>query len=644
MKRGIVLVALAAFLCLISSTISFAFNEAPMLAALVKSGALPPVDQRLPKQPVVLNVPEVGTYGGTWHTVQAGEIDWVWGLNVFEGFGIFNPHGDKIVPELADSWNMNSDYTEMTIHLHQGIKWSDGVPFTVDDVIFWWNEVILGKDKKGSGSPWDYEKAPWTTRGGKAMTIAKIDNFTLKYHFFAPNPTAPLWFQTAPWFPYTVYPMHYVKKFHPQYNANISTWDELQKAITWGGMRNPDQPVLGPWKTASYVPGQRLVLERNPYFWKVDQKGNQLPYIDKVEISYVSDIETLKLRLVEGDSDFQVRDELSSADYPLLLAGQKRGNYTVRFYHTGRGAQPCLFPNLEVANDNLRHFFREQRVRIALSVGIDRKAINDLIYNGLSKPFSGTFGADSWHFKVPGGPELLNEWQQKYSEYDPDRANQLLDAAGYRRGPDGVRRFPDGSQVTFTVLVNTLDQNKRYLDVMQMVKENWFEIGVKANMHSVSNDEWVNYRDSYNFEMLCWESSDLDDIAWPGALFPVVSGRNWPQVTEWYLTHGEKGIPPQTYVNKGEGDVELRLINLYEKVLSMPGAPDSLERHKLIHEAIRIHIDEGPFMIGVEGEPTIPGIVKNNFKNVGDFGITGPHWANFPRNLYPEQFFFASGQ
>ena len=643
MKRSFVRIALVVMFGLLSSVVSFAFNEAPMLADLVKAGKLPSVDKRLPKQPVLLKAKEVGKYGGTWHRVQAGEIDWVWSLVNFESFAIFDVNQEKIVPELADWWKFNKDYTELTLHLVEGIKWSDGVPFTVDDVIFWWNEVILAKDKKGSVSPWDYLKQPWTMRGGKPMTIEKIDAYTLKYKFGAPNPTAPLWFQTGPHFIYA-WPMHYVKQFHPKYNSKIDTWEEMQKTLRNHGIRNPDQPVLSPWKTSRYIPGQRLVLERNPYFWKVDQKGNQLPYIDRVEIEYVSDIETLKLKLVAGEVDFQVRDELSSADYPLLMAGQKRGDYTVKLYHTGRGAQPCLFPNTEHKNDTLRHFFRDQKVREALSIGINREYINDIIYNGLLKPYSATIGADSWHFKVPGGQELLKEWQQKYSEYDPDRANELLDKAGYPRRSDGYRHFPDGSVVGFTVTINSLDQNKQYLDVMQIVKENWLELVMKVNMHSVSNDEWVETVDGVKYDMYVYESSDLDCFAWPATLFPVVHWRQWPEVTYWFKTEGARGVSPTYYADRGEGDVELRLLNLYEKVLSLPGEPDSLERHKLIHEAVRINIDEGPFMIGVVGEPTIPGILKNNFKNVGDFGITGPHWMNFERNMYPEQFFFASGK
>ena len=616
------------------------FNEAPMLKEKVDTGELPPVEKRLPDKPVVLSVDEIGKYGGTWRRAQAGEIDWVWFLVNFESFGIFDVYQEKMVPELAEWWKFNEDYTELTVRFHEGIKWSDGVPLTVDDCIFWWEEVVLGKDEHGSDSPWNWLLQPWTVVGGKPMKIEKIDDITMKFKFAAPNPTAPLWFQTGPHFVY-VWPTHYVKKFHPNYNPEIDNWEAMQTTLRNHGTKNPDQPTLSPWKTVSYVPGERLILERNPYFWKIDQKGNQLPYIDRVWIEYLSDIETLKLKLVSGEVDFQIRDELSSADYPLLFDNQKTGDYTVKLFHTGRGAQPCLFPNLNHKDDKLRLFFRNQKVRIALSTGIDREYINKMMYNDLMEPCSATFGADSWHFKVKGGPELLKEWQQKYSEYDPEKANKLLDEAGYEKGSDGWRQFPDGTKLKFICMLNVLDQNKKYIDVMQLIKENWAELGIEVIMDDVSNDEYWSTVDGREYDMYVYESSDLDCFAWPAGLFPVVHWRTWPEVTYWFKTGGEQGIDPEYYANRGEGDAEVRLLDLYKKVLTLPGDPDAFERHKLIHEAIRIHIDEGPFMIGIVGEPTIPGILKNNFKNVGDFCVTGPHWMNAPRNMYPEQFYFA---
>ncbi|MBA7543989.1 Periplasmic alpha-galactoside-binding protein [subsurface metagenome] len=190
------------------------YNEAPMLKKMVERGELPPVEERLPSSPVVLQtLDKIGQYGGTWRRVQVDEIHWVWNLANFESLAIFDIYQENLVPELAKEWMFNNDYTELTLKLHEGIKWSDGVPFTVDDIIFWWEEVVLGKDDYGSDSPWAWLALPWTMRGGKPMRLQKIDNYTIRFFFAAPNPTAPLWWQTGPHYIY-IWPTHWVKQYH----------------------------------------------------------------------------------------------------------------------------------------------------------------------------------------------------------------------------------------------------------------------------------------------------------------------------------------------------------------------------------------------------------------------------------------------
>ncbi len=619
------------------------YNESPMLADRVATGELPAVAERLPVNPVVLDIPgrEIGQYGGTWRRAQVGEIGWVWRLANFEAFAIWDERQETYVNELLESYEFNDDLTELTVHLHEGTKWSDGAPYTVDDYIFWWEEVVNGLDPNGNASPWTYMIQPWTNFGGETMQLEKIDDNTMRYHFAIPHPTAPLWWQTAPHFGLEVWPAHYIKTIHPNYNTEVEGWRLMSQQLREIGIYNPEMPTLSPFMPVEYIPGEHLIAERNPYFWKVDAEGNQLPYIDRVRIDFVTDVETLKLKLVTGEVDFQIREELTAADYPLLAAGQERGDYTMRLFHTGRGAQPALYPNLNHSDDTLRRFFRNQNVRIALSIGIDRVTINELIYNGLLQPISATFGADSWHFKaVPNGQEILEEWQQTYAEYDPERANRLLDEAGYLRGSDGRRLFPDGTPIEFVVSINSIDQNKRYLDVAQLIRETWTGLGIRAIMDDMSNDEWRQQVFTIqDYDMFMFESSDLDNFAWPAALFPGVGGRWEPEVTRWYKSNGARGLSPEHYSEMGEGDYERRLLDLFTRMLS---ETDELKRHEIVIEGVRIHIDDGPFMIGVVGEPTIPGIIKNNFRNVGEFAITGPHWMNSPRNMYPELFFFAT--
>jgi peptide/nickel transport system substrate-binding protein len=624
---------------LLASTLALAqYQEAPVLQERVAAGELPPVADRLPENPLVLTPLEaIGTYGGTWNLVQESDFPW-WGSHLlYEDLAMWNPDQSAFVPELAESWSYNDDSTQLTLNLREGLKWSDGMPMTADDYIFWWEEVVLGTDLDGNPSPWSWFQQPWTKAGEQPMQLEKVDDFTILHTFAAPNPNAHYWWETGPVFQ-RVWPTHFLKQFHPQYNDAANGWEDLQNAVNFHGFGKPDMPVLTPWKTAEYLPDQRIVLERNPYFWKVDTDGNQLPYIDRIVIDYVGTMENVKLRILNGEVDFQIRPEMTGADYPLLFEGQEQGNYEVRLFHTGRGAQPALYPNLNHPDANLQAFFRDQRVRIALSIGIDRALINDVIYNGLLQPFQGTIGADSWHFKVGDGPALLEEWQQAYAEYDPERANQLLDEAGYVRGQDGSRIFPDGSKISFVATINTADQGtKNYVDAMQMVKEAWAELGIEVILDDVSQEEYDQTIDAGTFDMYVYESSDHNAFTWPAQLIPVVHRRSWPMVTMWYQTNGEQGSGPEAY----PGDVEERLLAIWEKIQT---ETDELARHKLVHDAIRIHIDEGPFFIGVVGEPTIPGVIHRGFRNVGNDAITGPWWANSPRNMYPEQFFIEGGQ
>jgi len=609
------------------------YSEAPMLAELVAQGDLPPVGERLPAEPVVLTPNgEVGEYGGTWHQAQESDFpEWMM-LQIYEGLGMWNPRQSAFVPELAESWEYNADNTELTLRLRKGIKWSDGQPMTADDYLFWWNEVVLGTDDDDNPSPWTWFQQPWTLAGGEPMQLEKIDDYTILHRFGAPNPNAHYWWETEPIYQ-RIWPSHYLKQFHPNYAEGVADWQPLVEVVRFHGVGNPDMPVVTPWKTVQYVADQRLVLERNPYFWKVDSEGNQLPYIDRIEVSYVGTMDNVKLRILNGEVDFQIRPEMTGADYPLLFEGQEQGDYQVKLYQTGRGAQPALYPNLNHAEPKLQQFFRDQRVRTALSIGIDRTLINDVIYNGVLKPIQGTIGADSWHFKVGDGPQLLEAWQQVAAEYDPERANQLLDEAGYARGTDGRRTFEDGTPIAFVITINTTDQvTKKYVDALDIVKEGWAELGVDVILDDVSPEEWEQTINSLSYDMYAYESSDHNAFTWPAQLIPAVHERSWPAVTRWVKTGGEQGKGPEAF----PGDLEERLLAIWDKIQT---EPDEAKRHALVHDAIRIHINEGPFFFGVVGEPTIPGVIRNNFKNVGDYAITGPFWADAPRNMYPEQFF-----
>jgi peptide/nickel transport system substrate-binding protein len=249
-----------------------------MLAEMVAAGQLPPVAERLPVEPLVVQpVERVGKYGGTWRHGWRG-------INDFHSYGrmVYEPMlrwprdpADPIQPGLAKEWSWNADGTELTLTLREGLKWSDGEPFTVDDIIFWWEAIET--DTNVTPAP----HAEWVVNG-EPMTLEKGDDYNLTLKFAGPNGLAetvglafhgnqwPLGFERFGFFA----PKHYLEQFHPNYNpsGDYKTFEE--KANDY----NVERPVMTSWKITKYAPGDtEMVAERNPYYWKVDPEGNQLP-------------------------------------------------------------------------------------------------------------------------------------------------------------------------------------------------------------------------------------------------------------------------------------------------------------------------------------------------------------------------------
>jgi peptide/nickel transport system substrate-binding protein len=265
------------------------FNEAPMLAELVKAGKLPPVEKRLPSEPlVIVPVEEVGQYGGTARVFSNSITGYGEGecLIGFEGIVKLGPDGTSVVPNIAKSWKFTNGGKTLTLYLRKGIKWSDGVPFTADDILFWWEDVILNDDLT------PVKPKTWSP-GGKLMRVEKVDDYTVSLHFAIPYPFAILYLAHA-WGAQGsfYYPKHYSKNFHPKYvpldelnkkakAEGFDNWWQLfgkYNSFFGGGGANvePGTPTLQAFMVAKK--GTDVIIsERNPYYWKVDIAGNQLP-------------------------------------------------------------------------------------------------------------------------------------------------------------------------------------------------------------------------------------------------------------------------------------------------------------------------------------------------------------------------------
>ena len=311
------------------------YQQAPSLSA-----DLPPVAERLPNQPLVLEpVEEVGTYGGTWRMVDYDDtLGWTRQTIWIEPFVKFNRDLNGIRPNVLESWEWNDDATGLTLNFREGMKWSDGEPLTANDYLFWWNDMVINENVP-------VEAPTWTRPGGEDMIVEKVDDYTVRLGFSEPNP---LFLEFAGRGHYNsaqqIVPAHYLKQFHPDY-SDAENSDELMKRYdTNTRLQYPDMPTFLAWKVKQFNSGQSALFERNPYYWKVDTAGNQLPYIDNLEVQISSSgsaNEQVTLKAIAGELDMQTRD-IDLKDISLVLENAEAGDYRVLMWSRGDFAWPWL--------------------------------------------------------------------------------------------------------------------------------------------------------------------------------------------------------------------------------------------------------------------------------------------------------------
>jgi len=602
------------------------FNEAPMLAELVKQGKLPSVEKRLPEEPAVIEpLEEIGQYGGTWRRAWLGPSDSPGpGRITYDSTLRWDLTGTKIIPDVAKEWNISKDGKTITLYLRKGMKWSDGAPFTADDVMFWYEDIILNKDITPAFPT-------WLTSGGVPGKIKKIDDYTVQLIFEHPNGLI-LEFLAANWI---FAPKHYLKQFHPKYTplpeiekkakeAGFDAWYQFfQNRNDW--IQNPELPTIKAWKPINTPDSKVWIMERNPYYWKIDSAGNQLPYIDRITHDLVTNAEMVTMKAVAGELDMQLR-HINFLDYTLLKENEKKGDYRVIKWLPALGADVGIFVNQNVKDPGLKKIFTNIRFRQALSIAINRDEINQLIYHGVGKPRSATV--------VPQSPYYDPSIEKLYVEYNPEKANKILDEIGLKkRSPDGFRLRPDGKPLTITI--NVAPVFGPWIDVCNMIKDYWEKIGVKTAVNTIERALLFSRAYAGEFEMMAW-SVDRSSQPWSYPCWWVpISGDSFfaPLTATYFNTKGAGGEPPASE--------DLRKVrDLYEK---MKTSPDPRQREKIAHEILRLSA-RNVWVIGTVGlvpSTMCVGVVKNYFKNVPDetHGAISDVIFNSPGNGFPVQFF-----
>ncbi|MCC6456678.1 MAG: ABC transporter substrate-binding protein [Caldilineaceae bacterium] len=619
----------------IVDTIPTAFSEAPMLAALVESGDLPPVEERLPSDPLVVEPAEmIGEYGGVLRGAFTGPGDrqnyerWINDYTIFWDAG-----ATELRPRLATSWESNEDASVWTITLREGLKWSDGEPFTADDYIFW-REHIVANDELVPAKPW------WIIWGGELAEFAKVDDHTFTITFADPFPTWPVNLASS-----TVAghlqggrtggglyaPAHYLEQFHPDFigeeeatamakEAGFETWNLFFLAMNDAAM-NPDAPVMAPWKPTTILASDELIFERNPYFWAVDTEGNQLPYFDGISLELVEELEVLNLRAIAGNYTIQGR-HIDFSKLPVIRENQAQGDYFVDFWLSGTRHPVKIAFNMDWNEDpdTAEYTVDSVEFRRALSLAIERDEINETFFLGVGTPAS-MCPADT--------PPYYNSdrWDEQWGQFDPDQANQILDEIGLdQKDAEGYRLLPNGKRLTLrldAVSGAFLD----YPSIGERIAQMWAEnVGVYMTINPVERSLWIERTEANQPMMSIFETGEFN----PEALPRLLPTERWAPVAQVW------GNDPNP--DPAEYDGPQWIKDLVLKHWEATKEPDPAKRRQLFIEGSEILCDYQPRLGVVVDVPVYTTIIKNNVRNVPK-PFEWVVYAQTPGNGLPEQMF-----
>lgn len=618
------------------------YNEAPMLAEQVAAGELPPVDDRMPIVPVVLQPEEIGQYGGTWHMALLGTRDramlrrTMW----YEGLVRWDPQWLRVVPNVAESFVVNEDSTVYTFKLRQGMRWSDGAPLTADDIMFWYNDILLNTEL-ALAMPW------WMSSGdGSAAVVEKIDDLTFAFHFSQPNglflqnlahPEA-----TEP----VSFPKHYLSQFHASYNAdglealiaaegiepaegdNAPLWVHLMGRKSMGSNRyaNTELPTVNPWVlTEGYTSDAvRVQAIRNPYYWKVDTNFSQLPYIDSIDFVVKETVDEIIDLALAGEIDMQQRHIATIENQAVLEENRAQGGYEFFNAVPESANSTVIMFNLTHPDPAMNEMFNQKNFRAALSLGINREQIVDEVYLGQGTPY-----------QVAPSPQSIfyNETlATQFTEYNVEQANQMLDELGYaERNADGIRLRPDGTPIAFTITISDNDpSNSSWGRVMELVAGYWQALGVDAVVEIMERDAAQSRVDLNQHDVYIWEGmGGLEVILNPVYYVPMSPGASFYAIgwSHWYTNRDNAAaIEPPAPVQEQ--------LMIYRQLLS---TADTDTQNMLMQKLLTIATDQF-YTIGVSLPGNSFGIVRTNFRNVPS--VMPLAWSYpSPAPTNPEQYF-----
>ena len=614
---------LAEFESLAGCKMSFSTNPdiAALNARIRGNPELPPLEDRIPEEPLVYApYHAIGTYGGTLdvlsNATEAGTSDFLSVRHV--NLVRYLDDLQTIVPNVAKGWEWNDDFTQLTFFLRKGHKWSDGAPFTADDVKFWYDNLSL--DSKVIPKPKDYVLV-----AGQRMDVEVIDPQTVRFHLPAPKPGLLAHFATS--FAQGFQPKHFLGQFHPDINPDA---DKLAQeagfenglAVIAAYFGNSDwtdtpSPLLNSPEMVANLPadviptleshiyitdtteGRHLVA--NPYFHIVDTQGNQLPYISEQDEVYINDNEVRILKLVTAEADYKSQSlQLPSA--PMLLENQEAGDYTIDL--RPEITVPTLAFNVTSEDLGKREAFGDLRFRQAMSVAINRDELNEVVFFGL--------GAPRQYIGFSPRPSFIDEsWETYYTDHDPDLANSLLDDLGMvDTDGDGIRELPNGEKITLNLQFATQGIAGQ---VVELVGQYWADVGVQTTVKEVTPDEYRSAQSANQLDVMLWRKSQPLAIVlgnnelWVPPFenyFGIRTGMLW---AEWVDSGGTAGVEPPDYVKQ-----------LIDDINAFQSAETGSAEFEMLGQRLVKNMTENLLFIGTVQGPS-PVYHRNALKNFVEF-------------------------
>ncbi len=620
-----------------------ALAEAPGVRAQVAGGKLPALADRLPVNPKVVPVNgSIGRYGGTWRSSMSGASD-VFSLvrtMGYENLTRWKPWSPDrkqtdILPDVdmnvAESVDVADDGRLYTFHLRRGMRWSDGHPFTADDIVFWHRDVFLNTELFPA-------RPPWLVRGGEPVSVEKIDDATVTFRFKEPQGLLLQWLATPanlrePNVP-TGYPRHYLMQFHKTYVPDIAAVAATQRQPNWVALfhsmadkwSNPAVPVIDPWVVTTGVgqgDGARVRAQRNPYYWKVDPKGNQLPYIDGTTFDVIGDNQVLLLKALNGDFDM-VDSYLGFVTTPENKAqfadAQEKGGYDFYEVLPDRANLMIVSLNLTHKDPVKRALFGNIDVRRALSIAINRPEIIDLVFLGQGLPYQVA--------ERPESPLFDKTMATQYTQYDTKAANDLLDKAGLdKRNGDGTRLGPDGRPLRITIDISTLRQP--WIDSAELIKRHWQLVGVELFINAVSTT-LLNQRVMNNeHDAAVWSTSGgADTVFDPKYYFPTSWASFYaPAWGAWYSGGSGAEEPPPA------AKQQMQLYDQLQGKLLTPA-----QRLEVMRQVLAIAAQQF-WSIGIIQPTQDYGVINRRMRNVPPVMLASSEYPH-PGPVNPEQFYF----